>query len=406
MDKQIYKLLNPIYNSVFGKNIDDVTYSMFAKTLHTDRSPASLARIKESFMQSKNDIENKLQAPTDRSIIYLSDQSTNDITSQDDICLQEKNILFISSWIDNQNTQNLEAFIFQEISKYFNKVRFYFNTPNMSVHDNLTTKYYPYCAGDYVNIEHFQTTMSQNMSSHFKNTCFQGSKNAFPDITFDWIVYIDPNINVPSNVDGFISSFKYSQSWDVICANRVFQNSIYYADIFDLRLDSSILDIQKIYKYFSTFYPHSYYWVDKLYSFTTFTKVISAYGGILILNKKVLKLYQLFDENCEEFYSENISLCTKFANVFVNPKLIVQHSFMAEGILYTPPSLFIPKDIDMSGALLHYLYTLTLGSRVYPYFNSLTMREKNNITEHNKFIYNTDDAENSWNSFFEPVSSI
>ena len=60
MEKQFYNILNPIHQEVMAKPIDQYTYNLYIKNIRLDRSPASLARIKESLLMSRDQLTEKL----------------------------------------------------------------------------------------------------------------------------------------------------------------------------------------------------------------------------------------------------------------------------------------------------------------------------------------------------------
>jgi hypothetical protein len=187
-----------------------------------------------------------------------------------------------------------------------------------------------------------------------------------------------------------------------------FKKSSYHQDIFSLRLLTDDLDITTKYKYIEKFYGKSIlsslsslYWIDKLYCFNSFYKVQSAFSGIMIINKKVFKLKQLWNDNLGPYESEHVSLCTKFANVYINSNMNFQYDINIEGILYNEPYIFIPRDAGFFSVFNYLIGSILTGSRIYPYYNKHKILEKNKQLKH--FSYLDDNIENSWFDFFKPI---
>jgi hypothetical protein len=401
MDKHIYKILDPLYQDVMGTSIDDKTYHMLAKNVRVDRSPASLARIRESLVISRDNFHAAITSPADRKVIFL--KNAEQLVETDSI-LNNKNILIISVITKDTLPSAFEKFIFDDLtaSGFFVQVMFYFVTTSPAIYDSLSQR--PHSHG-FLIPEHMVTSLdftNNNILAHFKNRCYQIAKDQFKDESIDWLVYLDSKWS-EINLDGFLSSFKSCpKNCDVICGNRTFKKSYVHADALELfLLEDGDMTLSEKYPYLERF-SKTLYWMDKFYSFETWFKVKSAFGGVLILNKKALCLDALFDEENAPNVSENISICTKFLNVYVNPKMRLYLPTSVEGILYPNAALYIPSDVNLCASLNRYIRCLASGARIYPYFNSGIIAEKNKFNPSN-FIYHDPTIENSWMSFFQPV---
>ena len=401
MDKHIFKILDPLHQEVMGSKLDEKTYHLFAKNVRLDRSPASLARIKESLIESRDNFNASITSPCDREIIFLKNDNVV-MTRNDETILKDKNILIISVIIADLIPNVFETFVFEDLPQHFGKVMFYFVTTSSTIYDKLSTLPLSY---GFLIPEEMQSSIdftNINILAHFKNQCYQMAKAQFNEETIDWLVYLDTKWS-DINLNGFISSFKtFPKTCDVICGNRMFKKSYVHTDAQELFFpEEEICSISNKYKYYDKF-SKTLYWMDKFYSFESWYKVKSAFGGVFILNKKALCLDVLFDEENANGISENVTLCTKFLNIYVNPFMRLYSLTTVEGILYPTPSIFVPPDLNICGTLNLFIKCLTSGARIYPFFNTSIIHEKNKANQSN-FIYHNEDIENSWMQFFEPL---
>ena len=404
MDKQIYKLLNQIHTEVNdGQQIDEPTYNMYAKNVRVDRSPASLARIRENMKYHRINLQSIITSPINREIILLQDDDIKISEHFDSMALMENTILVIALVQNFESTSMyIEQFIIS-LQSHFKTVYFYFGTYNntdntTSILQSLCNRYPDICQGTYFSDVPFEVE-NKCFKAHLRNQCYQNAKTQFGS-GCDYLIYLDHvAISKPINIDGVITSFALAETWDIICGNRVFQNSSYHSDVFDLRLIGDSTNILEKYKYFESFVGKSLYWIDKFYSFETWYKVDAAFGGIMILQNKIFNLDKLWDEDDNDpNLSINISLCTKFLNVYVNPSLRFEQHTQVEGILYHNPSIFIPSDTDFCGGMNMYITALMSGCRIYPYYNKEIFMEKNTTLQH--FTYLDDTIDNCWFEYF------
>ena len=392
MDSSIYKILNSLYQPVYLRDIDASTYKIFAKTIMSDRSDASLARVKQNMILHRDTLDVALKSPSNR--IYNVILQSTPVKLMLDHLDNTKNMLFIVEVTEDYNgsLSFLEDFIF---NSSFTNSYFYFVSSNSSgeiadeLH-NMISKYQGKCGGIFL-----------PASWNSKNVCIQKARMLFNNVDFDCLIDIDPCvINDTIDVDGFLSCFALNEPWDIICANNVFNKSTINADAVNLRNLGDDLDINKLYPYFEHFNDKSMFWIDKLYNIKSWHKVASAHGGIMIINKKVFKLTNPWDINVANCA---VSLCSKFLNVYVNPDFMITSKLSAEGVLYPNPLMYVPNDTDFFGALNHMLAIFTQGCRVYPFLNIDTFEEKHK-QKPGHFIHLDKSVENSWFEFFEPIS--
>jgi hypothetical protein len=404
MEKQFFNILNPIHLEVIGKPVDQSIYNTFVKTLRLDRSPASLARIKEKLIMHRDKINDILTSPNDRQIFMLSDETIQCNALEQFETSNKKLLLLCVPHNFEENYSNVEKF-FNDTSSIFEKVNFFFLTNNNSDDtDNVLKKWcqkYPNkCDGIFIkNIANINPTNRLNYLSSLKNQCFSSAKNRF-GIDFDYVVYLDDNIVNEINMNDFLSSFQLNSEWDIICGNRVFNKSYYHADLLHLRLlDEPYVRITDKFTYLDRFYGKSLFWIDKLYMFNTWYKVAAAYGGIIIMNNKVLKLTSLWDDS--EY--GNVSLCTKFLNVYVNPQLLTENKINIEGILYQNPYNILPSNLDFFGVLNEIIGSLNNGFRIYPYWNYEKVFDVSKNDMINFSSHMDHDVENNWFDYFDPI---
>lgn len=407
MDKQFYNILNPIFQEVMKTDIDQATYNQLVKCVRLDRSPASIARIKASLIMKRDNITQTLQTPSNRQITILKDDSLKlqkELNVED--FLKDKKILVIS-YISNfsLNASYVQNFL-DGLKTVFHTVCFHFITSNNT--DDTIETLQSWCENNpesYAGIfeRHVFNIKEADVNKYKasqKNYCYEEALKRFNNHEFDYLIYIDSNITSDINLKDFMTCFYLDEPWDIICGNRVFNRSMYHSDLFDLRLPDQNDDITTIYPYIKQIDYNSLYWIDKLYIFHSWYKVSSAFGGIMLINKKVFKLQSLYDKNLGKYDSENISLCNKFLNIYVNPNLIINNRTTIESTLYQNPYLFVPTDHDFFYVLNNYVHALSYGFRIYPYYNYEKLSEALDI-KHFKYIDTT--RENCWFEFFDPI---
>lgn len=401
MERQYLSILNTIHQEVVGKPIDTDTYNVFVKSLRVDRSPANIARIKESLIIQKINLEKSLTSPENRTISLLHDETITLNKIQD---TTEKKLLCIAIIKNAEKTFGYITDFIEAIKPYFAKVNFYFLTNNnIDNTEKVLTDYIQSTENDSVFGTFANDFIPKDKTQYLatlRNKCYTDARQRFTE-EHDYLVVIDSNISSALNVQGFMTSFALNREWDIICGNRTFQKSPYHQDVYSLRFLNESLNLLERYKYLEKFYGESLYWVDKFYSFETWQRVQSAFGGILICNKKVFKLTSLWNETPGQYESEHVSLCTKFINVYVNPLLNHQSDINVEGILYHDPYIFIPRDAGFFSVFNYLIGSITNGYRVYPYYNKSKCLEKNKFINH--FSYLDDSIENSWFKYFEPI---
>jgi hypothetical protein len=261
-------------------------------------------------------------------------------------------------------------------------------------------KTYENVAGTFIPDNRFIKDNRYIFLAQLRNTMWKDAKQYY-GTNFDFVFVLDGSINQSLEVDKIMSSFSLDEPWDIICGNRTFYKSLYHQDNLSLKLEEDPQQLSDKYEFFDQLSNTSLHWIDKLYIFTTFYKVKSAFGGMMLLNGKALKLNNLWDEGEHPNKTEHLSVCEKFLNVYINPKMTYQHRTFMEGILYPKPYMFIPRDSGFFSAFNYMMGMMIQGYRTYPYFNLPKLLEKNKANNH--FYYVDKNIENSWFDYFKPV---
>lgn len=403
MERHFYNSLNTIHQDVYGRSIDTETYGKYIKSLRLDSSAASLSRIRENMVKIRDDAFSQITSCFPRETIVLTD-STIKTKPVDPRSTKNKNIMILSLCNNISSTIQFLKAIHSDLSDNFRKCCFYFLTNN----NNDETKFLlnnwmqtsENVGGTFMTDNTFIKRDRYIFVAQLRNILWRDAKQFF-GTQFDYILILDGNINQPISADKIISSLSLDEPWDIVCANRTFLKSSYHQDIRSLKLNDDPDTLSEKYDYYDQLGDTSLHWIDKLYIFNTFYKVKSAFGGIMLINGKAFKLNSLWDEGEHKNKTEHVSLCEKFLNVYVNPRMTFQHKIFVEGTLYPKPYMFIPRDCGFFSAFNYMLGMLIQGYRIYPYFNLKKLVEKNKMNNH--FYYVTEDIDNSWFNYFEPL---
>lgn len=302
----------------------------------------------------------------------------------------------------NPHFHNLKHFI-NECTKHMKTVKFYFLTNNNT--DDSVSLLKEWCFSDSnVHGTFFPDSNLQILQPNgdignrtlelgkLRNQNFEDAIKHFGD-NFDYTLILDTDLAFPLNVDDFLSCFELDEDWDIICANSTYNKSNYHYDNYALRLSGQPDNIEELYPKFKTYYGKSCHWIDTMYVFESWYKVKSAFGGAMLLKgTNNIKWSTRRKEDCE-----HQSLCSLHKNIFVNPKFTFMSSMSLD-----QPMVFIPRDAGFFSVFNFYMGTLTLGKRVYPYWNyDRFMKVNNNANSH--FAYFTE-SDNCWLDYFEPIS--
>lgn len=226
---------------------------------------------------------------------------------------------------------------------------------------------------------------------------------------FDYIIMFDSDLSDDIPVDEIVNSLRIKDTeWSCISGNHCYALSEYYYDELALRFIDDPIDITEKNTKFNEYYGVSEHWLDNLYIINGWLKVKYAFGGISIYHmKEILDIYnqtgELFDiSNLPKFTAEHIGLQKKLTkNILINPNIKYNNSTNIEGKMYYAPIAFVPRDAGFFSVFNFLIGCLTMGLRVYPYFNKQEfLRMNNNINEH--FCYWTE-SENCWFDYFEPI---
>lgn len=398
MDKQYYDIINSIYVSLYEKPLPYDKFIILSNQFNINRIPSNIPRLKEYLInQNKKELLAKnIFMLNDNTVIY--NNIPNKIETQSLLVLSifsniEKNFIYISEFIDDLKSR------FKELDYYI------LTNNNTDKTEELLKEYIktrPYIQCFFEEDRQNQYFGHKNIYlAQLRNQCYVKAKNATNTDKYDYLVILDSKISSHIDVNSFISSFNLEEKWDIICANRTFIKSYYHEDVYSLRLLDDPLDITQKFTNIEKYYDKTQLWINKFYSFNTWYKVQAGFGGMMIIDKKVFKLFSLWNENLSTYESEHVSLCTKFKNVYINPNLNFESTVCVEGILYSDPYIFIPRDAGFFSVLNYLIGSIKTGSRVYPYYNKQKILEKNKIIEH--FCYLDNNVENSWFSYFEPI---
>lgn len=227
---------------------------------------------------------------------------------------------------------------------------------------------------------------------------------------FDYLMVMDTDLEQPLDYNAIASSFELEE-WDLIAGNSVFANTRYHYDVFALRLFDQPYDVNILYPKFKKYYGHSYRWIDDLYIFNTFYKVKAAFGGVCLINKKAFDHDSLWDESGSVDLCEHLSLCSKFSNIYINPKIStsigmqknLQQGFPSElsDSIFCAPFMFIPRDAGFFSVFNFLVGSLSRGIKLYPYFKKEMILKLDQKIEH--FCYLNTNIDNSWFEFFQPM---
>jgi hypothetical protein len=394
MDRQCYLILSSLYYEVMNRQIDNETYKRLLPSIKFDRRPANIEYIRDIILSQK--------IAENRETIALFD---NSITANNETSLSDKSILIISIIKNIEPTfDNVYNFI-NNIRVTFDNVNFYFisnnNTDNTwSLLSNFIDDNYKQFNGKFIDDFLYDADTKQSYLAMLLNLCYQEARDYFK-IEYDYLLVLDSNISTPINLHSFRDSFKLDREWDIICGNRTFNKSPYHSDVLSLRLIDEEIDPNIKFKHISKFDGRSLCWIDKLYNFVSWYKVKSAYGGIMVLNKKIFDLEKPWNEDQKIYECPHLSLCLKFNDIYVNPDLNFQHEKSISDVVYEESLAFVPRDAGFFSVFNYLMGMIKSGYRVYPYFNESKFIEMNKLLQH--FSYMGDGIENSWFNFFEPI---
>lgn len=399
MDRQYYDIINSIYKSLYEKQLPYDKYINLANRFNINIIPSNISRLKEYLInQSQQELLSKnIFMLNDNTVTY--NNIPNKIETQSLLILSifrniEKNFIYISEFIDQVKSR------FKEIDYYI------LTNNNTDKTEELLKKYmktrpYVHCFFEEDREDQYHFGHKNIYLAQLRNQCYITAKNASNTDKYDYLVILDSKILSHIDINSFISSFSLEEKWDIICANRTFKKSYFHEDVYSLRLLDDPLDITQKFTTIEKYYDKTHLWINKFYAFNTWYKVQSGFGGMMIIDKKVFKLFDLWNENLSTYESEHISLCTKFKNIYINPNLNFESDVCVEGILYSDPYIFIPRDAGFFSVFNYLIGSIKTGSRFYPYYNKQKILEKNKIIDH--FCYLDNNVENSWFSYFEPI---
>jgi hypothetical protein len=303
-------------------------------------------------------------------------------------------------------------FFINELKTLFGKVSFYYLTNNNSDDTMKVMKEWnaedPDVDGIEMHNETFSVIDSDGgignrvvMLAKYRNKLFQMATSVL-GTEYDYMLQLDTDLISEITAEKFATCFELDEPFDAICANGVFRNSHYHYDVFALRLLDDPDLIQDVYPYFSLYYGLTYDWITKMHVFDKWTKVRSAWGGMMLFSRDVFALDKLYDESIPVNECEHVSLCRKLSNVYINPKLTYMQEYDTEGQCYSNPLLFIPRDAGFFSVFNFYIGMLTMCGRVYPYWNfKQFVRTNGDKPAH--FCYFNEDNDNCWFDYFAKV---
>jgi hypothetical protein len=225
---------------------------------------------------------------------------------------------------------------------------------------------------------------------------------------FDYVIVFDSDLGSDIPVEPIVDSFNIDQDWSCISGNHCYKNSSYYYDQLALRLIEDPIDVTLQKPKFLEFYGKSEEWIEKLLVIDDWLSVKAAFGGISIYKMQELldifhknkKLYDISD--LPQYSAEHMSLNLRLKCLtLINPNIKYTNNSNIEGRMYNKPIAFIPRDAGFFSVFNFLVGCLTMGTRIYPYFNKEQFLSMNNgVNEH--FCYWTN-SENCWFDYFEPL---
>lgn len=321
--------------------------------------------------------------------------------------IKEKKLLVIGLIKNISNNIGYLKFFMNELKGFFKQVSFFYLTNNNT--DNTIEileewkKQDNNISGIIIPDETINVIDNRvNKLAHYRNLLFKNAKQKY-GVKYDLMLHIDTDFIVNISIRDFISCFELDEKFDIICSNGVYKNSFYHYDSFALRLLNEPDNIQELYPKYNQYFGKSVKWITKVYSIDTWTKVKSAWGGMMLFPRKIFKQDYLYDINIDPNECEHINLCKKFQNIYINPNLTFVQDYNLEGQCYQNPLCFIPRDAGFFSVFNFYIGMLTLCGRIYPYWTLNKFIEVNGKPKHFCYLENTDNNYNTWFEYFEPV---
>lgn len=422
VDAKILSSLNQIYKEILLRPVDEEGIKQYSKYI-----PYRENYIRKMLMKSTEykNLNNKSIDHTmcPKNILHKYRFISGIEIAKQKIIHQDKKILVLSlvkNCIICRTLDTIQKFI-DTLSTQFQTVKFGFLTNNnlddtenkLKILQETNTNIHLIVHNDeHISIVNNGSTPPNKIAqlALYRERLLKDCLKQFHPIKFDYIIVYDSDIsfNTDNIVQDIIDSISIDTEWSAISANNCFEKSSIHYDTLALRLHEHPIDIGQIYPNFKTFYGYSQKWNTQSYIFQNFVDVQCAFGGMTIYNAKdittLLKKHnKLYDtENFPEYTCEHICLDSKLPNKhFINSNMKLPSNTNIEGDIYGAPMMFIPRDAGFFSVFNFLIGTMSRGCRVYPYFNKNIFLKHRNENKH--FCYWTDD-ENSWLSFFEPVS--
>ena len=363
----------------------------------------NIVKVDHSVSENMNEIQKNMNKYPKIINLYETNVSINETIPT----LNDKSILIIGL-IKNisKHFSNLIK-TFNDLKGNIKDCKFYFITNNNN--DNTVDLLKNWISEDkniYGTFYHDISIDLNNRPSQLaklRNICFNDSKNYF-GINFDYLMIMDTDLVEPINSEKVLSCFKINQEWDIITSNTIYKNSEIYYDSFALRLLNESDNIHDNYNNFKNSYGVNFDWLNKLYVFKSWYRVKCAFGGCCIINNSCFNMDKLWDEDISYDMCEHISMCKKFKNIFVNPEFKYNTiDFFMDFKNITDSEtiyMFVPRDAGFFSVFNFLIGTLSVGYKIYPYFNFNKMLELHGKIEHFAYL---DNKENCWVDFFEPI---
>lgn len=334
--------------------------------------------------------------------------------------VKSKNLLITGMVRNISNNIHILKKLIDDLKKYFNIVKFYFYHNNstddsvrvlrewMKSDNTIYGMFAPKCP---VYVLDNERKMGNRIPkfAEFRNKMIKEAINKFGN-EFDYMLMTNTDFVEEIDATGIVRSLSFDQPWSIICGNCQFQKSFYHYDAYALRLLGESDEITKVYPDFYKYYGMSSQWLDKIYIFDEWTRVKSGFGDMCIINMPdLLELIEYTNgEICKVDWENNhicelISMCNNInGDVWVSPYITYPATSSIEGILYYEPSLFVPRDAGFFSVFNFLIGSIMTGTRVYPYYNKeIFLKLTKGVNKH--FCYWTDNVENCWFEYFEPI---
>lgn len=244
--------------------------------------------------------------------------------------------------------------------------------------------------------------------ARYRNTLLQFARDWMCK-TPDYVLQVDTDLDLSGlTLDTFATFMQLPAPYGAICANGLYKDSPFFYDTFSLRLPNEPKEITKIYPLFQTGYGKNTSWVTTVHEFRAWTKVQSAFGGMMLLPRDTFEslddapyTVDIPGDECE-----HVSFCLKLKNpVYVNPHWAFHTKYTVAASPHPSPAIFVPRDAGFFSVFNFYIASLAAGyRRVYPSWTLEDFHRVNKTNTSQHFCYFSEKHSNAWLEYFKPVT--